>query len=86
MGKPTPIGRGELIRCWSDHDDYACSHGEVAMSGSDGTGPSTQMSDVRRAWAPMVMSYHARCYRASLPENPTPMALPGTEKTPGRGC
>jgi hypothetical protein len=36
MGGPR-LYWGELIRCQSDHDDYMCSHGEVAMSGSDGT-------------------------------------------------
>jgi hypothetical protein len=33
--------QGELIRCQSDHDDYAYFCGGVAMSGGDGTGPST---------------------------------------------
>jgi hypothetical protein len=28
--------QGELIRCQSDHDDYACSCGRVVMSGGDG--------------------------------------------------
>jgi hypothetical protein len=34
---------GELIRCQSDHDDYACHRGGVAMSGGDGTCSSTQV-------------------------------------------
>jgi hypothetical protein len=29
--------QGELIQCRNDHDDYACSHGGVGMSGSDET-------------------------------------------------
>jgi hypothetical protein len=62
MGNPALI-RGELIRCHSDHEDYVCSHGEVTMSGGDGTGPSTRVHVVRRAWAPAVMSCHARCIK-----------------------
>jgi hypothetical protein len=38
------IYRGELIRCQSDHDEYVCSRGGVAMSGSDGTDTSTQVT------------------------------------------
>jgi hypothetical protein len=30
--------QGELIRCQSDHDDYACSRGGVVMLGGDGDG------------------------------------------------
>jgi hypothetical protein len=30
--------QGELIRYQSDHDNYSCSHAEVAMSGCDGKG------------------------------------------------
>jgi hypothetical protein len=37
----TRLHQGELIRCQSDHDDYACSHGEVVVSGGDGTNLST---------------------------------------------
>jgi hypothetical protein len=48
--------QGELIRCQSDHGDYACSCGGVAMSDSDGTNFSTRVSVVRRAWAPAVTS------------------------------
>jgi hypothetical protein len=44
--------RGELIRRQSDYDDYACSHGEVSMSGGDGTGPSTRV--------PVITSCNAR--------------------------
>jgi hypothetical protein len=29
--------QSKLIRCQSDHGDYACSHGGVAMEGGDGT-------------------------------------------------
>jgi hypothetical protein len=35
-GEARPF-QDELIRCQSDHDDYACPHGRVAMSGGDGT-------------------------------------------------
>jgi hypothetical protein len=38
----------ELIRCQSDHDDYTCFHGGVAISGGDGMGSSTQVAIVRR--------------------------------------
>jgi hypothetical protein len=31
----------KLMRCQSDYDDYACSHGEVVVLGSDGMGPNT---------------------------------------------
>jgi hypothetical protein len=41
---------GELIRCQSDHSDYACSHGGVAMLGGDGTDPSTRLLVARHAW------------------------------------
>jgi hypothetical protein len=33
--------QGELIQCQSDHDNYACSHGGVAMSGDDMMDSST---------------------------------------------
>jgi hypothetical protein len=48
----------ELIQCQSDHGNYACSHGGVAMSDSDGMDSSTQVPVVRCAWAPMVTSCH----------------------------
>jgi hypothetical protein len=32
----TPPLSGELIRCQSDHSDYACPRGGVAMSSGDG--------------------------------------------------
>jgi hypothetical protein len=35
--------RGELIRCQSDHVDYACFHGGVAMSGGNGMDPNTRV-------------------------------------------
>jgi hypothetical protein len=51
MGNSAPIGGGGgLIRCQSDHDDYACSCGRVAMSGGDGTDSSTRVLVVRCEW------------------------------------
>jgi hypothetical protein len=46
LGGPNLLWRtlpvsGELIRCQSDHEDYACSHGGVAMSSGNGTDTST---------------------------------------------
>jgi hypothetical protein len=46
---------GELIRCQSDHDDYACFCGGVVMSDSDGMDSNTQMFVAKRTWAPVVM-------------------------------
>jgi hypothetical protein len=40
--------RRELIRYQSDHDDYACSHSKVAMSGCDGMGLSTRVPIAKR--------------------------------------
>jgi hypothetical protein len=34
---------GELIRCQSEHGNYVCSHGGVAVLGSDGTDSITQV-------------------------------------------
>jgi hypothetical protein len=51
---------GELIRCQSDHIDYACSCRRVGMSGGDRMDSSTLVPVVRCVWVPMVMSYHAR--------------------------
>jgi hypothetical protein len=47
---------GELIRCQSDHGDYACYYGEVVMSGGDGTYSTTRVPTVRRASVSMVMA------------------------------
>jgi hypothetical protein len=52
--------RGEIIRCQSDHDDYACSRGEVAMSGGDEMGPCTRVPIAKHVWVPVVTSCHAR--------------------------
>jgi hypothetical protein len=52
--------QGELIQCHSYHSDYACSCGEVSMPGGDGMDSNTQVPAIRCAWAPVVMSYHAR--------------------------
>jgi hypothetical protein len=37
----------ELIRCQSDHNDYACSRERVVISGGDGINSSTRVSIVR---------------------------------------
>jgi hypothetical protein len=39
----SPLLSGVLIQCQSYHGDYACSYGEVAMSGGDEMDSSTQM-------------------------------------------
>jgi hypothetical protein len=44
--------RGKLIRCQSDHGDYAYSRGRVAISGGDVMYSSTRVPIVRRAWVP----------------------------------
>jgi hypothetical protein len=46
----------ELIRCQSDHDDYAYSRGVVAMLGSNGSDSLTQVPIVKHAWVPVVTS------------------------------
>jgi hypothetical protein len=56
----TPPLSGELIRCQSDHGDYACSHGGVAMSCGDGMDSSSQVSTTRCTWVPVVMSHYLR--------------------------
>jgi hypothetical protein len=45
----TPPISSELIRCHSDHDDYKCSHGGVAMSSDDGTDSSNRVPIARSA-------------------------------------
>jgi hypothetical protein len=52
--------QGEIIRCQSDHGDYACSHRGVVMSDSDGMDSGTQMFVAKRTWAPVVMSLLVR--------------------------
>jgi hypothetical protein len=52
----TPPSSGELIRCESNHDIYACSHGGVAMSRGNGTEISSLVAVVRRAWEHVVVS------------------------------
>jgi hypothetical protein len=53
------IYQGELIRCQSDHDDYAWSHVGIAMSDSDEMNSSTRVPVVRRVCPPMVTSWLA---------------------------
>jgi hypothetical protein len=62
--------RGELIRCQSDYDNYACSHAKVAMSSGDGMGPSTQVLVARCTWVPEVTSHPVS--RISYPKLETP--------------
>jgi hypothetical protein len=50
--------QGELIRCQSDHGDYACSRGGVAMSDGDETNSSIRVSVVSYVWAPVITSCH----------------------------
>jgi hypothetical protein len=47
---------GKLIQCWSDHDDYVCSHDGVVVSGGDGMDFGTRVPIARRASVPVVMS------------------------------
>jgi hypothetical protein len=54
-GEPRPY-RGELIRCKSEHDDYVCPCGGIAMSSGDRMNSSTLVTVARRAWASAVMS------------------------------
>jgi hypothetical protein len=49
------------------------------MLGSDRMNSRTQVPVVRYAWMPVAMSYHARHSITLSPEDPTPVALPGTE-------
>jgi hypothetical protein len=49
------------------------------MLGSDRMNSSTQVPVVRYAWVPVAMSYHARHSIMLSPEDPTLVALPGTE-------
>jgi hypothetical protein len=46
----------ELIRCQSDHTDYACSHCGVAILGGDGMDFSTRVSAAKHTWVPMITS------------------------------
>jgi hypothetical protein len=38
--------------------EIVCSCGGAAISGGDGTDPSTQVHVVRYVWVPVAMSYH----------------------------
>jgi hypothetical protein len=78
----TRFYQGELIRCQSYYDDYACSCG-VIVSDGDGMDSNTQVSVVRCTWVPVVMSYRDRHLMPLFPEDPAPAALLDTEKPPG---
>jgi hypothetical protein len=51
--------QGELIRCQSYYDDYACSCGGDAISGGDGIDSSTRVPIVMCVWVFVVTSCHA---------------------------
>jgi hypothetical protein len=53
------------------------------MPGGDGTNFSTQVPIVRCAWVLVTMSYCARHLMLLFPEDLTPAALPGTERSLG---
>jgi hypothetical protein len=73
-GEPC-LYQGEFIRCQSDHGNYACSHGRVAMSVSDGTGSSTRVLiyQVRVGACGYVLSCLA--LNCTTFEDPVPVAL-----------
>jgi hypothetical protein len=52
--------QGVLIQCQTYHENYVCSCGGVAMSGSDETDSSTQVHAIRCVWVPVAMSCRAR--------------------------
>jgi hypothetical protein len=52
-GEPCPYWV-ELIQCHSDHGEYECSHGGVAISGGDGTCSSTQVPVAKCTLEPVV--------------------------------
>jgi hypothetical protein len=60
--------QGMLIRCQSYCIDYACSFGGVVVSHGDETSSSSQVPVIRRMWAPVAMSYHARHLMLPIPE------------------
>jgi hypothetical protein len=54
-GGPHPY-RGELIRCQSDHGNYVCPYGGVAMSGGDEMDSSTRVPVSRTTCVFAIMS------------------------------
>jgi hypothetical protein len=75
----TRFCQGFLIQRQSYHGNYACPHGGVTMSGSDGMDISTQVLVVRSVWVSAALSYHAK---HSVPLPPVDPLL----KAPGCGC
>jgi hypothetical protein len=73
-GEPR-LYRGKLIRCQSDHDDYAYSRGEVVMSSGDGMGSTTPVPVSWHAWAPKVTSYHVCIKWPRSPRDPALWSL-----------
>jgi hypothetical protein len=51
----TPLLSSEIIRCQSDHGEYACSRGGVAVSGGDGMDYNTQVPVAKRVRVTVVM-------------------------------
>jgi hypothetical protein len=51
---------GMLVQRQSYCGDYACPHGGVTVSVSDGTDSSTQVTAARGVWVHVVLSYHVR--------------------------
>jgi hypothetical protein len=72
-----------LIRCQSYHGDYACSDGGGSTSGGDEMDFSTRVPVIRSTWAPMAMSYRTKHLILLFPNDPAPLALPGTGNPPG---
>jgi hypothetical protein len=46
---------GKLMRCQSDHGNYACSHGGVDMSSSGWTSSHTRVPVARHMWLRVVL-------------------------------
>jgi hypothetical protein len=48
--------QGELIRCQSNHGDYACSRGEADVLGGNGMSLITRVTVARSSWVTDVTS------------------------------
>jgi hypothetical protein len=72
----------EVVASYKTNDKGVDNHGidegpmlpcgllSASPIGGDGTGSSSQVPVVRRAWAPAAKSYHARHLMSLLPEAP----------------
>jgi hypothetical protein len=69
------------MRDISEIDAHSC--GGVATSGGDGMDSSTQVPVVKCTWLHVAMSSCVRHLMSLFPEDPAPVALPGTEKALG---